>query len=95
MKVSEFVGERMMLARRRTRLTQVEVAKEMNVTSATISRWEGGLHGPNWLDLYDLATLYEVAVSFFFEGLEDVQITRDTREPNFWDASARVLAMAA
>ena len=91
MEIAEFIGERMMLARRRAGFSQLEVSRQLGVSPPTVSRWEQGLRGPDWEALYLLANFYSVDMCFFFEGLENAQI-----EPaHFSDASARVLALAA
>ena len=92
MNISEYIGERLMLARRRQGLRQSDVADALGFTQATLSKWENGTRaGPGWAILYRLANLYGVPLGFFIEGVEEI-LNEDT---SFSSASARVLALAA
>lgn len=49
-------------------LSQEELAKELEVKTNTISRWETGVYKPKLRDLDRLARFFGVSVSAFFQG---------------------------
>jgi len=90
MKAAQLVGERLLLARRRAGMDQKEVGALLGVTGATISRWEQGLRGPGWEEIYKLAKVYSVSIGFFFEGIEAADVDSPGKTPT----SGRVLVGA-
>lgn len=51
-------------ARRGKTVTQVAIAEEMGVTSATVGRWEAGLKEPNLETIARLAEVLEVSAGW-------------------------------
>lgn len=47
-------------ARKKARLTQAQVAKELNVTRCTVDNWEHGRCSPDALHLKKLLELYRI-----------------------------------
>ena len=58
----EELGARLRLLRRRTKLTQAQVATELGVTKQAVSNWEKGLHEPHRKHKRELASLFGVTV---------------------------------
>ena len=48
--------------RQKSGLTQVELAKRLNVNQATVSKWEKGKSVPDIVTLKDLSNLFEVSI---------------------------------
>lgn len=55
-------------ARKRTNMTQAEVAKILGVTDAAVSQWENGTHMPRVSILVKLAGLYGCSVDDLLHG---------------------------
>ena len=66
-----FRGERLAQARDARGLTQVALARLIERSSSSISRWEGGEQSPEPQALAALATELEVPVAFFLRPLRD------------------------
>lgn len=54
------IAERLTEARKRTGLTQLQVAEQINRTQSAVSDWERGARLPSVLELMDLVTVYRV-----------------------------------
>ena len=50
--------------------TQEELAKKLNVSTATVSKWEQGANDPNFETLCQICRMYEVSADFLL-GLSD------------------------
>lgn len=87
MRVAELIGERLLIARRRAKLDQTEVGKRLGVSGAAVGNWERGSRQPDWDMLYRLASIYQVGVGFFFEGINEAEI-----DLGHFLANGRVLA---
>jgi len=61
------------LARKNKQLTQSQVANLLNVTSATISRYETGDMQPDNTTLKEMSKIYEVSVDFLLGNLANEQ----------------------
>ena len=53
----EFIGRRMRQAREEMGLTQEDLARQLNITGASLSRWEAGKHSIHGSDLIKLSHL--------------------------------------
>ena len=51
-------------------LSQEELAREMNTTANTISRWETAAYKPSIDDVYKLARFFKVSIAQFFPELQ-------------------------
>lgn len=65
--------EKLALLRRKTRLTQMELAQEMDVSRQAVSRWETGISLPTTENLIHLSRLYQVPVEYLLN--EDAEIS--------------------
>jgi transcriptional regulator with XRE-family HTH domain len=66
---------RLVEARRASRFTQEDVARELGVTRQTVSHWEHGSTEASWVDLARLCTLYGVSADQILYGLETVSFS--------------------
>lgn len=94
MDVYKFIGERIRELRRNfggSGISQDALAKEMNTTPNTISRWETAAYKPSAQDLDRLARFFRVPISTFFEESSDSRIeallsaTGDLHDDDFED----------
>lgn len=65
------VGSRLRKARERKNLSQLEVSRRININNKTLSRYENDGAEPDFKTLRELAKLYEVPISYFFEEDHD------------------------
>lgn len=56
--------------RREKGMNQIELGKVLNVTGATVSRWEAGMVEPDYQTLVNLCTFFSVSADFML-GLEE------------------------
>ncbi|WP_308637687.1 helix-turn-helix domain-containing protein [Paenibacillus silvisoli] len=56
------LGSRLRELRRANKLTQKEVARNLEIDNTTVSKWEADIYEPNADTLDKLATLYETSV---------------------------------
>jgi len=93
--VYKVIGERIRELRRKFGgsggISQEALAKAMNTTPNTISRWETAAYKPSAHDLDRLARFFRVPISTFFEGGSDSRVeallsaTGDLRDEDFED----------
>lgn len=69
------LGEKLHADRRRSRLTQEQVAAEMDVSRQLVSRWESGASVPDVVQLAQLAHRYNRGVDGYYEAVE-IDLTR-------------------
>jgi transcriptional regulator with XRE-family HTH domain len=55
-------------------ISQEDLAKEMQTTANTISRWETAAYKPSAMDLSKLAKFFGVSTSIFFPGEENHKV---------------------
>jgi len=68
--IDAFVGERVKHFRKRKKLTQTELGKELGLTFQQIQKYEKGSNRIGASRIFLLSKLLEVPVYRFFEGLE-------------------------
>ena len=59
------IGQFITMHRRRLGMTQAELAKLLGVSNKKVSRWERGLHVPNYDDVLNASELFGVSVEDF------------------------------
>lgn len=73
----QHIGERIRTLRQNYAgkgISQEELAKEMETTANTISRWETGAYKPSAKDIYRLAKFFSVNISMFFPDMENTRL---------------------
>ena len=80
MNVAQFVGQKIKEMRTSfagSGISQEDLAKELGVTSNTVSRWETAVYKPKLQDLDKLAVFFGTSISSFFPS-DEGQITNNT-----------------
>ena len=67
--LDEYVGGRVRMRRTLMGMSQEKLAEALGITSQQVQKYERGVNRVGASRLYDLSTILEVPVSFFFEGL--------------------------
>lgn len=67
------IGEKLYKLRSSKNMSQRALARDLNITNATVSNWEAGVRKPDTDTLQMLASYFKVPTSYFFD---DVQKTR-------------------
>ena len=62
----QYIGAKIRTYREKAESSQEKLAKEMNVTPNTISRWETAIYRPSAADLDRLARIFQIAIWAFF-----------------------------
>ena len=60
--------------RKKNKLTQIELSKQINYSDKAISRWETGEVVPDVETLNSLAKVFDVPVTYFFEYHKDIDV---------------------
>lgn len=68
-----FVGVNIRYLRVCNRMTQVELARHVEVSKNTVSAWENGLYFPSISNILALARVFNVRWEFFFELMACVE----------------------
>ena len=66
----EIFCERLKELRLEKNLSTIQLAKELNVSDSTITRWENNLRVPSIDNLYNIARFFKVTADYLI-GLED------------------------
>jgi len=71
--------------RKEFKLTQQDVAEQLNVTRQTVSSWEVGKSIPDISSLIELSVLYDISLDYMLKGDKQVtdKLKKDTIELNF------------
>lgn len=78
------VGMRIRQARKQSKLTQEELARRVNVSSITVSRWEtGAIQNPGSAELTRLARELDVSERWLSSG-DAAPVTASTPDPPQW-----------
>ena len=65
------LGERIKELRKRNNLTQIDLAKEMEVTKGTVSTWETNRRRPSFETLNALSSLFNVNMAYLLGSYND------------------------
>jgi len=85
--VDVHVGRKLKQVRTMRRLSQTDVAKELNLSFQQIQKYEIGSNRIAASRLYELSRILDVPTSYFFEGL-DAQSREGQRDPSLEIATA-------
>lgn len=66
------IGGRLRLRRQALGLTQEQLAERLHVTSQQVQKYEKGLNRISASRLLDLASMLDVPIKYFFDGLPEV-----------------------
>lgn len=71
--IDRIVGENIYRQRRRLKLTQERLGELLGLTFQQVQKYEKGVNRVSAGRLYEIASVLEVPVGFFFDGAEDAQ----------------------
>lgn len=71
--IDRIVGENIYRQRRRLKLTQERLGELLGLTFQQVQKYEKGVNRVSAGRLYEIASVLEVPVEFFFEGAEGAQ----------------------
>lgn len=71
--IRKVIGARIRILRKRSGLSQEEVAEAINCDNATLSRYERGVNAPDGAQLVQLAALFKITPGEFLPGSADLQ----------------------
>lgn len=61
------IGDKIKLLRRKRKLTQSQLANELNVTAQAVSKWEKGLSYPDIETLIKISELFGVTTDYLLK----------------------------
>ena len=70
-KIDHLVGQRLRWRRRELRLTQEQLGEQLGLTFQQVQKYEKGVNRISAGRLYELSTVLDVPVLYFYEGAED------------------------
>lgn len=76
----ELIGERIRSIRKQAQLTVDEVAEKIGLSQSMVSQLERGKAKPSIDTLWKLGILFDVSLSYFFEGIEKQSVIVSRRE---------------
>ena len=79
--VDVHVGRKLKQIRTMRRMSQTDVAKELNLSFQQIQKYEIGSNRIAASRLYELSKILDVPTSYFFEGLDSATDTSSQRDP--------------
>lgn len=80
--VDVHVGRKLKQIRTMRRLSQTDVARELDLSFQQIQKYEIGSNRIAASRLYELSRILDVPTSYFFEGLDAATRTTSTRDPS-------------
>ncbi len=84
------IGARIAALRRQAGISQVTLAKRLNVSPSTVGMYEQGRREPSMECLVALAGLFGVSTDFLLTGVPSVPCDRDTLQTLFLSAVNRL-----
>lgn len=76
----EKMGKLIAELRREKKMTQKDLAEQLNITDKAVSKWERGLSGPDISLLASLADILEITVSELLNGEKKVSVNEEIEE---------------
>ncbi|WP_300381723.1 helix-turn-helix domain-containing protein [Henriciella sp.] len=70
-KIDHLVGQRLRWRRRELRLTQEQLGEKLGLTFQQVQKYEKGVNRISAGRLYELSTVLDIPVLYFYEGAED------------------------
>lgn len=61
------IGDKIKLLRRKRKLTQSQLANELNVTAQAVSKWEKGLSYPDIETIIKISELFDVTTDYLLK----------------------------
>ncbi len=61
------IGDKIKLLRRKRKLTQSQLADELNVSAQAVSKWEKGLSYPDIETIIKISELFDVTIDYLLK----------------------------
>lgn len=61
------IGDKIKLLRRKRKLTQSQLANELNVTAQAVSKWEKGLSYPDIETIIKISKIFDVTTDYLLK----------------------------
>lgn len=61
------IGDKIKMLRRKRKLTQSQLANELNVTAQAVSKWEKGLSYPDIETIIKISKLFDVTTDYLLK----------------------------
>lgn len=61
------IGDKIKMLRRKRKLTQSQLANELNVTAQAVSKWEKGLSYPDIETIIKISELFDVTTDYLLK----------------------------
>ena len=81
-RVDVLVGQNVRAHRMSIGMSQEELGRRLGITFQQVQKYEKGVNRVGSGRLYQIATIFEIPVSAFFEGAETVKLTRPAKSAN-------------
>lgn len=62
------IGDKIKMLRRKRKLTQSQLANELNVSAQAVSKWEKGLSYPNIETIIKISELFGVTIDYLLKN---------------------------
>ena len=77
--LNEVVGQRLKIARTNAKLTQTNLAKELNISFQQIGKYEKGQNGLNAIRIVQISNLLTIPKSYL---LENIELLGEVKQPD-------------
>ncbi|NLN51144.1 MAG: helix-turn-helix domain-containing protein [Acholeplasmataceae bacterium] len=75
------LNEKLKTLRQKKKLTQEDVAKKLNISRQSVSKWERGINEPNLTTIKELCLIYEVSISELLDDCEvGIVLTKEEKQ---------------
>lgn len=61
------IGDKIKLLRRKRKLTQLQLANELNVSAQAVSKWEKGLSAPDIETIIKISKIFDVTTDYLLK----------------------------
>ncbi|WP_299568037.1 helix-turn-helix transcriptional regulator [uncultured Sulfitobacter sp.] len=82
------VGQKLKQIRTMRRFSQTEIANKLDLSFQQIQKYEAGLNRVSASRLFELAQIFDVSPSYFFDGLLDIMLPGQNEDPGMAVATA-------
>jgi transcriptional regulator with XRE-family HTH domain len=80
--IDQYIGNRLRLRRIMIGLTQEKLAEAFGVTAQQVQKYENGINRMGGSRLLQASQILKIPVQYFFEGLEELDITEESLNNN-------------
>lgn len=78
--LNKVLGNRLKDRRLLLGLNQAELGKKLNISGQQIHKYEAGIDQLSAPKIYELCSIFQIPISYFFDDLEDYQLAENSPE---------------